>query len=413
MRPQRGFFIYLKKLRIRSDHTLDQSQKSPKTFLVTGSTGFLGSHITTDLLSAGHRVIVLARSRNGQSARTRVLRLMNWFGLDESEYRELSIFEGDLLRPGLGLDFETLKLLDTQVEETVHCASDTSFSSRRRKQVEDTNVLGLQNLFATLEKSRMRRFHLISTAYVAGRNKGLCREDFVYPSGFNNVYEETKLLAEHMAAEKCARSNINLLIYRPSIVYGDSTTGRTLLFNALYYPIKTLRFFQKLYLKDILESEGSKAEAIGVSLFEDGTLHLPVRIESTGSSRVNLIPVDHFIRAFMAIQEEKNQDGVFHIVNPENTAVQQLLEYTSRYFRLSGVRIAGTETFIKQPRNALELLFENYIRVYSSYMRDTRIFEHAKTTRFLASKNIRCPDFTYNVFSTCMRYAEEVDWGRR
>lgn len=383
-----------------------------QTFLVTGGTGFLGSHVSVGLLSRGHRVLVLARERDNASASQRMDRLLNWFGLGKDLRKSLKVLPGDLNLPGLGLDARDARMVAGETDEIIHCASDTSFSPRRRERVEKTNILGLGNLLDVVRKSPCRAFHLVSTAYVAGKRRGLCAEDFEQVREFHNVYEETKFRAEKMAAKHCADNRIILHVYRPSIVYGDSTTGRTTLFNALYYPIRTLHFFQKLYIRDILENGGKKARVMGVRLEKDGALHLPVRIQSSDECGLNLIPVDHFVEALLAIRRECPEGGVFHIVNPRSTTISLLAEYTRRFFQLEGVRVVEPEEFSKRPRNGLELLFDNHIRYYGPYMQDKRIFEHSRTRAILAGQNIVCPEFSYPVFAICMRYAVEVDWGR-
>jgi nucleoside-diphosphate-sugar epimerase len=388
--------------------------REPRTFLVTGGTGFLGSHIAARLLAEGHRMILPARGRKQCSAAQRVGWLLDWFGVPGPERQRLMVLQAHMDDPLLGLEARTAQSVAGQVNEVIHCASDTSFAARKHEQVERTNVQGLENLLEFLKSSRCRAFHLISTAYVAGKSSGLCREDLApRPEAFHNVYEETKFRAERVAAKRCAQNRIALFVYRPSIVYGDSNTGRTLLFNALYYPIRTLHYFQKLYTRDILENGGKKARAMGVHLNGDGTLYLPVRVDSPDASGVNIVPVDHFIRAFTAIRRQAPEGGVFHIVNPRNISIARLLDYIRRFFKIDGLRIAAPDAFAQHPRNPLELLLENHIQLYSSYMRDTRIFEHAKAAAILAQQEIACPDFSYDIFSTCMRYAVAVDWGRR
>jgi nucleoside-diphosphate-sugar epimerase len=383
-----------------------------KTFLITGGTGFLGSHIAVRLLAEGHRILLLARGQKQHSARERVRRLLDWFKVEESQRSRLEVLEGDLDYSFLGLDTKDAQFLINRVNETIHCASDTSFSTRKRENVERTNVNGLQNLLNVIQESCCRKFHLISTAYAAGKVSGLCREDFGQANTFHNVYEETKFQAEHIAARRCAQRGITLYVHRPSIVYGDSKSGKTLLFKALYYPIRISHYFQKVYTRDIMENNGNKAKAMGVYIGQDGTLHLPVRIESPEGSGINLIPVDHFIKAFMAIQETTSDGGVFHIVNPRNTAIQKLMDYIQRFFHIKGIRIADRKEFMTHPRNGLELLIENHIQAYSSYMRDNRIFENSRTAAILAKQNIVCPEFNYEIFATCTNYAVSVDWGR-
>ena len=389
------------------------SQLRRQTILVTGGTGLLGSHIVARLLADGHNVLALARGRGELGAAQRMSRRLDWFGTPPGQRDRLEVLEGRLERPGLGLDARSAQYVRSEVDETIHCASDTSFSADKREQVERANVQGLEHLLDLLQRSRCRTLQLISTAYVAGKRTGSCPEAFGPVESFHNVYEETKYRAERIATQRCARNGIVLTVHRPSIVYGDAVTGRTFLFNALYYPVRTLHFFQKLYARDIRSGGGAKARAMGVCLEKSGELRLPLRLADPVGCGLNLIPVDHFIRAFMALRAATRQDGgVFHIVNPRSTTMAELVDFTSRFFGLTGIEVVCPDDFDTRPRNGLELLFENHIHAYGSYMRDARIFEHSRAAAILTRDGISCPEFTSDIFTTCMQYALEVDWGK-
>jgi nucleoside-diphosphate-sugar epimerase len=397
---------------IRPDPAAAGSSRK-QAVLVTGGTGFLGSHLAVRLLAQGQRVLLLARASTRHSAHQRVQRLLDWFYVPDGHRQRLNVLNGHLDTPDLGLNPKDTQQVRNSVQEVVHCASNTSFASRKREQVEKTNVQGLHNLLQTVDTSPCRTLHLISTAYVAGTRSGLCPEEFTRPGAFHNAYEESKWRAEHMAAEHCDRMGISLYVHRPSIVYGNSRNGRTLAFNALYYPIRTMHYFQNVYTRDIVDNKGHKAQAMDIRLYPDGSLHLPVRIRGLSHGGVNLIPVDHFIRAFMTIRRHVLKGGVFHIVSPDNTELSRIVDYTQRFFRLCGLRIAGDDEFKRQPANSLETLFDKHMQVYAPYMQDTRTFEHERTSDLLARQDVVCPEFSYDIFSTCMRYAVEKDWGKK
>lgn len=385
---------------------------SKRTILITGGTGFLGSHLVAHFLAEGHRVVVPARSRNGLSADQRMARLLDWFDLPHKQRSLLEVLEANLERPYLGLDPHQAADLRRRVNEVIHCASETSFASGKEEQIRRVNVQGVEHLLDLISGSRCRRLHLISTAYVAGTRKGACPESFHETTAFHNVYEQSKHIAERIAASRCAASGIRLTVVRPSIVYGDSQTGRTLAFNALYYPVRTIHYFCKLYREDILEHGGDRARALGIYLEPDGTLHLPIRVNGAGGNGVNLIPVDHFLQAFLTIRKAPFPDGVFHIVNPQNTSIAEIVAFTRRLFHLTGVEVNTAENHASIPRHGLELLFDRHIQAYGAYIRDARIFDRTKSDVLLRQAGVTCPAFTYAVFSKSMRYAVDVDWGR-
>ncbi len=66
----------------------------------------------------------------------------------------------------------------------------------------------------------------MSTAYVAGNTSGLCMEKEVLQNDFHNPYEESKKKAEDALVSLCGERDIPLTIFRPSITYGESTTGK-------------------------------------------------------------------------------------------------------------------------------------------------------------------------------------------
>ena len=377
--------------------------------LVTGGTGFLGSHIAAALLGTGYRVAVLARSAKALSARARIERLADWLGLDEDARSRLTVIEGDILDPG----WAAAAAGAGGVDEIVHCASSTAFAERKRAEIEAANIGGLRNVLEYAGRSGSGFFHHVSTAYVAGRRTGPCREDWVEAGPFTNVYEETKARGEIMARDACRHEGLRLNVYRPTIVYGDSRTGRTLRFNALYYPVKAAVYLRDIYLTDIRERGGRKAAGLGIRLSESGGLVMPIRIEVAPAGGLNLVPVDHCVRAFMAIFEDGLDGGIYHIANPRPTRIEDLVAFGKRRFQMEGIETCGPEAFAAQPKNALEVLYDSYLEVYRPYMQDTRSFDTANAAPILGKRGLVCPVFDYEVFLRCMDYAVEADWGSK
>lgn len=397
-----------------SAKTVFQKRKAKSCcFLVTGGTGFIGSHIAVELLKTGYPVIILARRRGSLSAKERVRTLLDWFGLDPSFESRLAVLEGNLGEPYFGLDKTRYDQLADAVDEIIHCASDTSFSERKRAEIEKANVSNLDGLLDLAAKNHCYFFHHVSTAYVAGKKSGSCPEESINPREFTNVYEETKCRAEAKIVARCANEGITLNVYRPSIIYGNSTSGKTLLFNGFYYPVRTVVFLRNIYEKDINENQGKKAREMGVKKNGDNSLFLPLRVAATASGGVNLISIDYFVRAFMAVLDQSLGGGFFHIVNTKLTTIEELADYTRRFFHVEGIVPVSDDTFAKVSKNALEILFEQYIEAYGPYMRDTRIFENRRTRSILEKRDITCPEFDFDVFSRCMKYAEKVQWGTK
>jgi len=382
-------------------------------FFLTGGTGFLGSHIAAELLKRGCRVCLLARPGKNLSADDRVRQLLDWFGLPAAARRGLKIVEGDITRPGLGIKPGVLLEVRQETDEIIHCASSTSFSEQKRGEVEAANIDGLSHVLDFARESGAYFFHHVSTAFVAGKSSGTCPEELSAPGEFMNVYEETKWRGEILAAAACREAGLGLAIYRPSIVYGDSRTGRSLLFNAIYYPVRTALFIKDVYEKDIRERGGKKAAEMGVRIAADGSTHLPLRIEISPRGGINLVPVDFFTSAFLALLEESSAGGIFHIVNGRPTRVEDVIDWSCRLFRLTGIRVCKPEEFKTVPKNPLEALFDHYVEAYGPYMKDTRIFATAKSGGTLERRGIVCPELDYHIFARCMTFAVETGWGSR
>ena len=190
--------------------------------LLTGATGFVGREILSRFLARDDRhIYALVRADNDDDAAGRL-----------PAHERLTAVAGDIEDPETRLSDGTGERLRREVG-MLHCTASVSFDlplpESRRVNVEGTrHVLDFARGCPRLERACI-------DAYVAGEPGRLFREDeLAVGQRFRNPYERSKFEAE--LALRSEGAGLPLQILRPSIVVGDSSTGRTSSFNVLYGP---------------------------------------------------------------------------------------------------------------------------------------------------------------------------------
>jgi nucleoside-diphosphate-sugar epimerase len=362
------------------------------------------------LLERGERLIILGRPSEEGRLIDRIGNILAWFGLHDRD-GQIRTLEVDLPKPLLGLPAPEYRRLCTGIERIIHCASDTRFSESRRKESYEANVRGLDAMIGLARDSGSAYFHYVSTAYVNGACTADCPEALVARTDFANVYEETKAMAEEKVARQLGELAIPFTIIRPSIVYGDSRSGRANRFNALYYNVKSLYYIREIYLREIREYGGKKARESGIHLDEHGILHVPLRIFLEGPGYVNLIPIDYFVSVALSILDHPDSGAVYHVTSDAPKTTEGLASYCELFLKMKGIGIEyGTPPY-GPFQNPAEALFNRFVEPYRPYLSDTRTFERNNTAA--ATPGLVPPEFTYPVFERCMNYALCVNWGNR
>ena len=232
----------------------------------------------------------------------------------------------------------------------------------------------------------------------------------VFISDFLNVYEESKALAENIIAAFCQKNSILFTIIRPSVVYGDSRTGRSLRFNALYFPIQSVKYISEIYRNDIKNNDGKKSKQFGIFIDEEGYLFLPLRIFLPKEGALNIIPVDYFVNATMKIIANASAGGIYHLTNNSHTKLEKIAVYNEQFMKIKGVEIIYSRSADNVLRNPAEELFDRFMEPYRLYLSDSRIFERENTDNLTG--NMQPPEFTFEIFKKCMEYAINVNWGQ-
>ena len=362
------------------------------------------------LLLKGSGLVVLGRASGTESLRERIRKLLVWFGIVHLEGL-LECYETDFLKINLGLGESEYENLCKRGLSIIHCVSDTSFAEKDRAKVMKSNVEGLTEILNFACKSGTRCFNFISSAYAAGTDHVECSEAPVSSTHFTNVYEESKAKAEKIVSGRCREGKLPYRIIRPSIIYGDSVTGKSLKFNALYYPVRSLQLVRDIYLEDIKRNNGIKSAEWSININDEGLLHLPLRIFIQNEGKINLIPVNYFTETVLSILEKPVTETFYHITGhtPESTA--RLASYTERFLNITGIEVVVGTPHMENPRNPPEELFDHFIKAYRPYISDKRIFIRENTDR--AACGDLPTDFSYEIFQRCMAYAVSVDWGKK
>ena len=184
-----------------------------RTILLTGGTGTLGKFLIQDILRTSARLILLVRAETKDEANSRVKNIVNI----NDNLNRIKILKSDLTRSDFGLSKEELYSLNKEITHILHAAASTRFNlpidEARRNNVQTTS--NLLNFASSCEQ--LERFGFVSSAFVAGKRKGLIKEEELkHDEGFLNTYEKSKYEAETLV--RTYNRKISLTIFRPSLI---------------------------------------------------------------------------------------------------------------------------------------------------------------------------------------------------
>jgi dihydroflavonol-4-reductase len=175
--------------------------------LVTGATGFLGSHVAAQLLARGHRVRGLVRKGRDAS------------GLAAAG---AEIATGDLLDEG------SLRAACKGMEGLVHCAAMTGNWSRRTAAQRAVNVEGTARLYRAAHDRKIARIVHVSTIATLGANREGKPLDESCACNIRHLrlpYVESKLESEERALS-AAWGGMPVVIVNPCHIAGPRLDGR-------------------------------------------------------------------------------------------------------------------------------------------------------------------------------------------
>lgn len=357
----------------------------PRAILLTGATGFVGSHLLAELLGTTQAdIYCLVRDRSTTAARARLDEVLQRYHitLDAEQHSRLHLVTGNLAEPRFALDDEQYQALSRQIDCVYHSASAVNFIQPYSYMKRD-NVQGLSEVIRFAAHYRTKPLLLLSTISVyswghlhTGKRVMLETDDIDQnlPAVITDIgYVRSKWVMEKIA-DLAAAQGLPLITFRLGYATSHSQTGVSASYQWWGRLVKTCI------------SSGSVPD-----------LH---------DLREGLTTVDYMTRAIAHISRNPQALGhKFNLIHEHHNnltlkAFFQLLEqYFGYRFRLMPYRdwLAQWEHDKNAPLYPLLSLFrDNMVNGQSTVQlyQDTYHWDCSNVKQFLAGSGIEEPRFT-------------------
>ena len=175
--------------------------------LVIGANGFLGSHVTRQLVADGHDVRAMVRP----NAMT--------IGIDDLA---VTRYHGDIW------DNDTLREAMAGVDDVYYCVVDTRGWLRDPAPLFRTNVEGTRNVLEVAKDAGLHRFIFTSSYVTVGRRRGhVASEDDIIVDRGLTPYVRSRVQAENIVLKYAKEHGLPAVAMCVSTTYGSGDWGRT------------------------------------------------------------------------------------------------------------------------------------------------------------------------------------------
>ena len=295
-----------------------------KKFLVTGGTGFIGSHICRLLVNLGHKVTIFDNNARGKLSRINDIR------------KKVKFISGDI---------RNKKKLYNAVNGSnavIHLAyiNGTKYFYSKPELVLDVAVKGLVNIFDACKKYKVKEIYLASSSEVyqtparipTNETESLKIPDIMNP---RYSYGGGKILTELMGINFGRKFFKKLIIFRPHNVYGNDMGNEHVIPE---------------FMKRIREKNKKN-----------------FYIEGTGNEIRSFIHIKDFLNAFKILLKKGKHLEIYNIGNSEKVKIIELVKMISLIMNTKvkivrkPLKKGGTKIRVPDIQKITKLGFKNQI----------------------------------------------------
>lgn len=365
------------------------------SYFITGATGAVGSELVPELLkSPDVRVALLIRAKDDLHMWERLNGLKAFWDLPDSLSSRIMPLKGDMTLPNLGLSPEDYAAVTSETTHIIHCAGivrmNLSIEDARKSSVNSArNILDLAR--SCREHGMLHKVEYVSTVGVAGRRDGILPETWITEKrDFHNTYEQAKAEAEDLVRQGI-ENGLPITVHRPSMVVGNSRTGKIIHFQVFYHLCEFLSGRRTFgFLPDIR------------------------------AGMLDTVPVDYVAQVLAWSSAQQQTTGmIFHLCSgPEQSLnLLDLMQrtrkiYASLGYQLPRTKILPVSAFVAclpivsffSPEKAKRAL--KTLPVFLDYMRDSQYFGNEMTLQTIEKHGIFLPKATEYVDTVIRKYAK-------
>ncbi|MEP6490690.1 amino acid adenylation domain-containing protein [Microcoleus vaginatus GB2-A3] len=359
--------------------------KEPSRILLTGATGFLGTHLLNELLKKTQaNIYCLVRASNLQQGIEKIQKSLERYLVSNPPISNRIIpVLGDLSQPFLGLTSNEFYALASQIDIIYHNGASINLVYPYSA-LKAVNVLGTQEVLRLACLVKIKPLHFVSTVAVLC-TPGYYQVKAVYEhdqlgngNEFQQGYDRSKWVAEKLVMTAHSKG-LPVYIYRPGFISGDSQTGISHTADLISRMLKGCIQMGKTPDLDIL---------------------------------LDMTPVDYVSQAIVHLSKQKELVGkAFHLVNPHPISWNQLCD-SIRSFGHSLERIPYEQWHCdllkvvdNSPENALHPLVSLFSdETVSAQTITLPCFDSQNVIDGLVGSCISCPPIDERLLNTYLSY---------